>query len=100
MIHFFGDVKSKIYVVQSNSSFSSMDYKKLNWLFDGAPLINSSTISAIYLGPHASMISPWSTNAVEITQNMGIMDIVRIEEFRAKSSVSSVSYTHLRAHET
>ena len=89
MIHFFGDVKSKIYVVQSNSSFSSMDYKKLNWLFDGAPLINSSTISAIYLGPHASMISPWSTNAVEITQNMGIMDIVRIEEFRAKSSVSS-----------
>ena len=89
MIHFFGDVKSKIYVVQSKSSFSSIDYKKLNWLFDGAPFINSSTLSGIYLGPHASMISPWSTNAVEITQNMGILGIVRIEEFRAKRSVAS-----------
>jgi phosphoribosylformylglycinamidine synthase len=28
------------------------------------------------------MITPWSTNAVEITQNMGIDEIVRIEEFK------------------
>ena len=28
------------------------------------------------------MITPWSTNAVEITQNMGILDIIRIEEFK------------------
>lgn len=27
------------------------------------------------------MITPWSTNAVEITQNMGISGIIRIEEF-------------------
>jgi phosphoribosylformylglycinamidine synthase len=27
------------------------------------------------------MITPWSTNAVEITQNMGIEGIIRIEEF-------------------
>lgn len=27
------------------------------------------------------MITPWSTNAVEITQNMGITGIIRIEEF-------------------
>ena len=29
------------------------------------------------------MITPWSTNAVEITQNMGISGIIRIEEFNA-----------------
>ncbi|ULT26095.1 hypothetical protein KUH03_03855 [Sphingobacterium sp. E70] len=28
------------------------------------------------------MVTPWSTNAVEITQNMGIEGIVRIEEFQ------------------
>jgi len=28
------------------------------------------------------MITPWSTNAVEITQNMGIDGILRIEEFQ------------------
>ena len=27
------------------------------------------------------MITPWSTNAVEITENMGISGIKRIEEF-------------------
>mgnify|MGYP000309556287 CR=1 FL=1 len=27
------------------------------------------------------MITPWSTNAVEITQNMGMDGIIRIEEF-------------------
>ena len=27
------------------------------------------------------MITPWSTNAVEITQNMGLHGILRIEEF-------------------
>ena len=27
------------------------------------------------------MVTPWSTNAVEITQNMGIENIIRIEKF-------------------
>jgi len=31
------------------------------------------------------MITPWSTNAVEITQNMGISGIIRIEEFHKVS---------------
>jgi phosphoribosylformylglycinamidine synthase len=33
------------------------------------------------VGPRKEMITPWSTNAVEITQNMGIEGIVRIEEY-------------------
>ncbi len=32
------------------------------------------------------MITPWSTNAVEITQNMGIEGITRIEEFHKVGS--------------
>jgi phosphoribosylformylglycinamidine synthase len=35
------------------------------------------------------MITPWSTNAVEITQNMGIVGISRIEEFRHFKTRSS-----------
>ena len=46
------------------------------------PKIDSNTIDAFFIGPRAAMITPWSTNAVEITQNMGIKDIIRIEEFR------------------
>lgn len=32
------------------------------------------------------MITPWSTNAVEITQNMGLTGISRIEEYFPVSS--------------
>lgn len=42
-----------------------------------------ASIDAFFVGPRAAMITPWSTNAVEITQNMGIEGIIRIEEFRA-----------------
>jgi len=84
MIHFFGDVHTKIFVVESNAAFAAADLEKLRWLFDGAPLLQSKNLSGTFVGPHANMISPWSTNAVEITQNMGIVGISRIEEFKSK----------------
>ena len=34
-----------------------------------------------YLGPRKEMVTPWSTNAVEITMNMGIKGILRIEAY-------------------
>ncbi|MGB4415967.1 MAG: phosphoribosylformylglycinamidine synthase, partial [Paludibacter sp.] len=40
--------------------------------------------------PRREMITPWSTNAVEITQNMGINGISRIEEFRMMPPIPSV----------
>src|SRR5690606_30832661 len=53
--------------------------------FGGQPLIPRSVILPIdtkyFIGPRAAMVTPWSTNAVEITQNMGIVGIIRIEEF-------------------
>src|SRR5690606_31791418 len=56
---------------------------KLVWLFGNQPKINQSALADFFIGPRAAMITPWSTNAVEITQNMGISDIIRIEEFQA-----------------
>ena len=34
------------------------------------------------------MVSPWSTNAVEICQNMGLNSVVRIEKYNLKSDDS------------
>jgi len=81
MIHFFGDVKKLIFAVQTPDSLSEKDINKLNWLFAGQPKIEGSVITDFFIGPRAAMITPWSTNAVEITQNMGISGIIRIEEF-------------------
>ncbi|MGJ8666302.1 MAG: phosphoribosylformylglycinamidine synthase [Patiriisocius sp.] len=81
MIHFFGDVKHSIFAVQTSAEISAKDAKKLVWLFGNQSKIDKSVLTDFFIGPRAAMITPWSTNAVEITQNMGIEGIIRIEQF-------------------
>ncbi len=83
MIHFFGNVNSKVFAVQTTEELTSETISKLTWLFGNQPKINAASLDAFFVGPRAAMITPWSTNAVEITQNMGISGIIRIEEFEA-----------------
>ena len=86
MIHFFGNQNSKIFAVQATKELSTQTISKLTWLFGNQPKIEQASLDAFFVGPRAAMITPWSTNAVEITQNMGILDIIRIEEFKAVSA--------------
>ena len=81
MIHFFGDVKNTVFAVQSTGDLSARTIEKLNWLFGDQPKIEQSALADFFVGPRAAMVTPWSTNAVEITQNMHISGIIRIEEF-------------------
>ncbi|CAM3927004.1 phosphoribosylformylglycinamidine synthase [Flavobacterium cucumis] len=81
MIHFFGNQSNTVFAVQTQNELSTEDINKLNWLFGNAHKIEKSVLSDFFVGPRAAMITPWSTNAVEITQNMGISGIIRIEEF-------------------
>ncbi|UIR54574.1 phosphoribosylformylglycinamidine synthase [Sphingobacterium sp. SRCM116780] len=82
MIHFFVNPSDIVYGVQTQQDLSTEDISKLNWLFGNAKKIEKSILNDYYVGPRAAMITPWSTNAVEITQNMGIARIIRIEEFQ------------------
>jgi phosphoribosylformylglycinamidine synthase len=81
MIHFFGNESNTVFAVQSQNELSAETTSKLNWLFANAHKIEKSVLTDFFIGPRAAMITPWSTNAVEITQNMGIDGIIRIEEF-------------------
>ena len=88
MIHFFGSSSNTVFAVQKQDNFSQEDIKKLYWLFNSSSEnkhtstnSNQSSLDSFFVGPRAAMITPWSTNAVEITQNMGISGIIRIEEF-------------------
>ncbi|MBD1261131.1 phosphoribosylformylglycinamidine synthase [Maribacter polysiphoniae] len=83
MIHFFGNVDKKVFAVQTVQELSQEDNNKLTWLFGNQPKINTASLDAFFVGPRAAMVTPWSTNATEITQNMGIKGILRIEEFEA-----------------
>ncbi len=80
MIQFFRNAEV-VFATEVKSELSQADIEKLEWLYSGAKLINSNVIEGIFIGPRREMITPWSTNAVEITQNMGIEGIIRIEEF-------------------
>ena len=82
MIHFFGDVKNIVFAVQTSGEITKENIQKLAWLFGNQSKIDKSALADFFIGPRAAMITPWSTNAVEITQNMGISGIIRIEEFK------------------
>ena len=81
MIHFFGNLDTKVFAVQTVNDITSETCAKLQWLFGDEPKIERTTIDSKFVGPRAAMVTPWSTNAVEITQNMGVEGIIRIEEF-------------------
>lgn len=79
MIRFFRG--KKIYAINSTTELSKTDISKLTWLLGGAEYIEARSVSGFFVGPRREMITPWSTNAVEMTQVMGITGITRIEEF-------------------
>ena len=81
MLLFFKNPKNTIYVIATEAALTEADLNKLKWLFGNAEQLNQQTLQGTFIGPRAAMITPWSTNAVEITQNMDIQGITRIEEF-------------------
>lgn len=82
MIVFFKKGASLVTAVETDHPFSESEIEKLTWLFDGAKPLAGKSVKGVFVGPRREMITPWSTNAVEITQNMGLKGISRIEEFR------------------
>ncbi|GGB87534.1 phosphoribosylformylglycinamidine synthase [Dyadobacter sediminis] len=82
MIYFFADDHNTVFALQTERILTDSDISKLSWLFGGAQRMEETVITDSFVGPRAAMITPWSTNAVEITQNMDIQGIVRIEEFK------------------
>ncbi|NQU82165.1 MAG: phosphoribosylformylglycinamidine synthase, partial [Bacteroidetes bacterium] len=81
MITFFNTSHNNIIAVGSRTKLSEEQEKKIQWLFNGAGLFEGNRVNGPFIGPRKEMITPWSTNAVEITQNMGVDGIERIEEF-------------------
>ncbi len=81
MVLFFKGKSEQILAVGCDAEFAAEDVKKLEWLFSGATKTDEQELGGFFVGPRKEMITPWSTNAVEITQNMGLTGISRIEEY-------------------
>ena len=86
MITFFRKGDYSVIAVESDHRFNADECRKLQWLFSESHPLDTESVSGTFVGPRREMITPWSTNAVEITQNMGITGISRIEEFFVSKS--------------
>lgn len=94
MVLFFKGNTGLVFAVGCKNTLSNQDVEKLEWLFSGAQMIRENELPGFFVGPRKEMITPWSTNAVEITQNMGISGIERIEEFYHVDS-EHAEYDHM-----
>ncbi len=97
MILFFAGKSDLIIAVESKKQLSKEDVTKLVWLFDNARQVTETQLTGWFIGPRKEMLTPWSTNAVEITQNMGIEGLTRIEEFYQVESADTKFDPMLRA---
>jgi len=81
MILFFKTKNETVIATEVDHQLTQDEVDALCWLYDDAELLNADSLTGFFVGPRREMITPWSTNAVEITQNMGLSGISRIEEF-------------------
>ncbi|MBF1554498.1 MAG: phosphoribosylformylglycinamidine synthase, partial [Prevotella pleuritidis] len=81
MILFFKTSKETVIATAFDHRPSTNETNKLCWLYGDATLIDAPELTGYYVGPRREMVTPWSTNAVEITQNMNLNGILRIEEY-------------------
>ena len=80
-ISFFKTEQNSIIATACSHTLTAEDTEKLCWLYGKAVKLDGDSIGGLFVGPRREMITPWSTNAVEITQNMAIEGISRIEEY-------------------
>ena len=81
MILFFRTPAKSVIATECSQILNSDDINKLCWLYGDAAVESEDDLKGWFVGPRREMITPWSTNAVEITQNMGLKGIRRIEEY-------------------
>ena len=78
MISFFRNSDKLFFVVEHKNEFSESEVDRLEWLFSGSKLLKEKKLKGKFIGPRIEMTTPWSTNAVEITKNVGINNILSL----------------------
>ncbi len=86
MILFFKTQSKSVIATEVDHQLSGEEVSELSWLYGDASLLKDEELKGFFVGPRREMITPWSTNAVEITQNMSMKGISRIEEYFPVSS--------------
>jgi len=86
MILFFITPQKSVVATEVDHKLTNDEVNELSWLYGEAKLAEGDKLEGYFVGPRREMVTPWSTNAVEITQNMSLKGISRIEEYFPVSS--------------
>ena len=89
MILFFKTPQKSVIATETDHRLSEDEMREIRWLYGNAEPAGSEKLEGFFVGPRREMVTPWSTNAVEITQNMGLRGISRIEEYFPVSSADA-----------
>ena len=81
MILFFKTPQQSVIATEVDHQLTPNEVQELCWLYGDATLLEGERVEGSFIGPRREMVTPWSTNAVEITQNMSLKGIQRIEEY-------------------
>ena len=81
MILFFRTRSKSVIATEADHKLSKEEISELSWLYGDAEPVDNDQLEGYFVGPRREMVTPWSTNAVEITQNMALKGISRIEEY-------------------
>jgi phosphoribosylformylglycinamidine synthase len=97
MITFFRK-HDKVFALESPAALTAIEIRKLTWLLGDASQVTEEILHGSFIGPRKEMITPWSTNAVEIARNMGIESLLRMEVFRQAASETPAYDPMLSSH--
>ena len=98
MITFFRQPqRATLYVVESQEALDPTSLDRLIWLFGGAQPLAEHELKGHFVGTRRELVTPWSTNAVEIVRNMNIPGVKRIEEF-TEVATADAAYDPMLQH--
>ena len=98
MITFFRQPqRATLYVVESQEALDPTSLDRLIWLFAGAEPLAEHELKGHFVGTRRELVTPWSTNAVEIVRNMNIPSVKRIEEF-TEVATADAAYDPMLQH--
>ena len=80
-ILFFQSDAGSVIAVQTVDNQPQEAIGALQWLFSCPATIEDDKVDGLFVGPRREMLTPWSTTAVEIAENMNIRGLKRIEEY-------------------
>lgn len=78
---FFKNGAGSVIAAQTVNTQPQEAIEALEWLFSSSLIEGAEHLEGLFVGPRREMVTPWSTTAVEITQNMNIAGLSRIEEY-------------------